>query len=35
MRRVNGEPDKAEAEHSGPPAVTGEIDTAPTTESEG
>ena len=35
MRRGNGEPGKAEAEHSGPPAVTGETDTAPATESEG
>ena len=35
MRRVNGEPGKAEAEHSGPPAVTGETDTAPATVSEG
>ncbi len=34
MRRVNSEPGKAEAEHSGPPAVTGEIDTAPATESK-
>ena len=35
MRRVDCEPGKAEAEHSGPPAVTGETDTAPATVSEG
>ena len=35
MRRVDSEPGKAEAEHSGPPAVTGETDAAPATVSEG
>ena len=35
MRRLDSEPGKAEAEHSGPPAVTGETDAAPATVSEG
>lgn len=35
MRGVDSEPGKAEAEHSGPPAVTGETDTAPARASEG
>ena len=35
MRRVDSEPGRAEAEHSGPLAVMGETDTAPTTVSEG
>ena len=34
-REVDSEPDKAEAEHSGTLAVTGETDTAPATASEG
>ena len=34
-REVDSEPDKAEAEHSGTLAVTGETDTAPATVSEG
>ena len=34
-REVDSKPGKVEAEHSGPPAVTGETDKAPATASDG